>query len=292
MLDRLPATHLPSGCACSQGNLPLPRHPNLSSDHQVAHGDIKSENVLIQSDLTVLLTDFSSSFKPTHLPLDDPSDFSFYFDTSSRRTCYIAPERFYTADSKLAQDKKNAAETEKESWGKRDGKVTEEMDVFSAGCVLAEMWTDGRTVFNLSELYAYREGSIGLEGILDNIEDVPVKVSSPGVRLFLPRLTCQEMISQMLSRSPEERPKFDHILSAFRGTIFPEYFYTFLQDYTASLNELPPSTGPTYFPTAATKPGTKIDRMRDEWDSILIHLDGTAPEDSPLEGKVKGETLS
>jgi phosphoinositide-3-kinase regulatory subunit 4 len=64
-----------------------------------------------------------------------------------------------------------------QSWAKRDGKVTEEMDVFSAGCVLAEMWTDGRTVFNLSELFAYRDGSVGLGGILDNIDDVHVKVS-------------------------------------------------------------------------------------------------------------------
>lgn len=61
--------------------------------------------------------------------------------------------------------------------GKRDGKITEEMDVFSAGCVLAEMWTDGRTVFNLSELFAYREGTLGLDGLLDNIEDTHVKVS-------------------------------------------------------------------------------------------------------------------
>jgi phosphoinositide-3-kinase regulatory subunit 4 len=141
----------------------------------VAHGDIKSENVLITSDLTVLLTDFSSSFKPTFLPLDDPSDFSFFFDTSARRTCYIAPERFFESGSRLAKEKLAAA-SQQEGWGKRDGRVTEEMDVFSAGCVLAEMWTDGRTVFNLSELFAYRDGSVGLDGILDNLEDEDVKV--------------------------------------------------------------------------------------------------------------------
>lgn len=54
--------------------------------------------------------------------------------------------------------------------------------MFSAGCVLAETWTDGRTVFNLAELYAYRNGSLGLEGILDNLEDSAVKVS------FAPKL--------------------------------------------------------------------------------------------------------
>jgi hypothetical protein len=43
----------------------------------------------------VLLTDFAS-FKPIFLPEDNPADFSYFFDTSRRRACYIAPERFKT----------------------------------------------------------------------------------------------------------------------------------------------------------------------------------------------------
>lgn len=35
-----------------------------------------------------------ASFKPTFLPMDNPADYSYFFDTSRRRTCYIAPERF------------------------------------------------------------------------------------------------------------------------------------------------------------------------------------------------------
>jgi phosphoinositide-3-kinase regulatory subunit 4 len=125
-----------------------------------------------------MLTDFSSAFKPIYLPLDDPSDFSFFFDTSSRRTCYIAPERFYEADSKTAKEKSQRSRMALgEEIENRDGRVTEEMDVFSCGCVLAELWTDGRAVFNLSELFAYRGGTLGLEGLLDNIEDPHVKVS-------------------------------------------------------------------------------------------------------------------
>ncbi|OCF39322.1 VPS15 protein kinase [Kwoniella heveanensis CBS 569] len=242
---------------------------------KVAHGDVKSENILITSDLSLLLTDFSSAFKPTHLPLDDPSDFSFFFDTSSRRTCYIAPERFYTSDSKLAAEKKKASTTNggggaEEEWGKRNGRVTEEMDVFSTGCVLAEMWTDGRTVFNLSELFTYREGSVGLEGILDHIEDHKVK----------------EMISQMLARDPADRPSFDLILSSFRDSIFPEYFYTFLQDYVNSLSEAsepPTSVGQdsSFLQRSAGLSGTKIDRLLDEWESISIHLDKGPSENGP-----------
>lgn len=34
---------------------------------------------------------------------DNPADFSFFFDTSSRRTCYVAPERFYKAGTEIDQ---------------------------------------------------------------------------------------------------------------------------------------------------------------------------------------------
>lgn len=54
-------------------------------------GDIKCENVLITSSNWLYLADFAS-FKPTYIPYDDPSDFSFFFDTGGRRLCYLAPE--------------------------------------------------------------------------------------------------------------------------------------------------------------------------------------------------------
>eukprot|EP01018_Ginkgo_biloba_P018922 Gb_24425 [translate_table: standard] len=53
--------------------------------------DIKCENVLVTSWNWVFLADYAS-FKPTYIPDDDPSDFSFFFDTGGRRRCYLAPE--------------------------------------------------------------------------------------------------------------------------------------------------------------------------------------------------------
>lgn len=64
----------------------------------VCHGDVKIDNVLLTSWNWLFLADFAS-FKPTYLPEDNPAAFSFFFDTSGRRTCSIAPERFYAPSS-------------------------------------------------------------------------------------------------------------------------------------------------------------------------------------------------
>ncbi|QCD92013.1 phosphoinositide-3-kinase [Vigna unguiculata] len=64
---------------------------NQCHENGVCHGDIKCENVLITSSNWLYLADFAS-FKPTYIPYDDPSDFSFFFDTGGRRLCYLAPE--------------------------------------------------------------------------------------------------------------------------------------------------------------------------------------------------------
>lgn len=142
----------------------------LTPTGQISHGDIKTENVGVSSWNWVYLTDFAS-FKPTYLPLDDPSTFSFFFDTSSRRTCYLAPERFYAPDSEMAKRKEGL------EFGKKDGKVTEAMDVFALGCVFAELWMEGTPPFTLSQLFKYREGQYSPEPYLAEIEDVEIRVS-------------------------------------------------------------------------------------------------------------------
>ncbi|KAF8892835.1 hypothetical protein CPB84DRAFT_1837361 [Gymnopilus junonius] len=196
-------------------------------NRKIPHGDIKSSNVLVTSWNWIYLTDFAS-YKPTYLPLDDPSDFSFYFDMSGRRTCYLAPERFYTVQGnpEIGRRKERIRKGEEEGWdgegGRRDGRVTEGMDVFSAGCVLAELFLEGAPLFTLSQLFKYREGEYKVEGHLAAIEDEGV----------------QNLIKQMIALDPAERPTFDTLLYTSRGTVFPESFYSFLHNYVSSVNEL------------------------------------------------------
>lgn len=209
---------------------------------QVPHGDLKSENVLVTSSLSVYITDFASSFKQVYLPLNDPSDFNFYFGTSGRRTCYIAPERFYSEDSDIAKQKaQNRAEAEagvSASNGagfnggidsgpelfKRDGKVTEAMDVFSLGCVIAELWRDGAPIFTLMQLFKYREGSFDVEPALAEIADHDIR----------------DMVRSMISTDPRKRKKFAEYLDTGRGQPFAEIFYTFLHLYLTTLQRTSP----------------------------------------------------
>jgi phosphoinositide-3-kinase regulatory subunit 4 len=150
-------------------------------NRSLSHGDIKSENVLVTSWNWVYLCDFASSYKPTWLPLDDPADFSFYFDVAGRRACYVAPERFYAQGegAKEKERRRGTAVDEVEGYGyggKREGKVTEAMDVFSAGCVIAEIFLEG-TLFTLSQLFKYREGEYKVDAALSIIEDKGVQVN-------------------------------------------------------------------------------------------------------------------
>ncbi|KAI0037081.1 ARM repeat-containing protein [Vararia minispora EC-137] len=194
---------------------------------KVPHGDVKSENILVTSWNWVYLSDFASH-KPTYLPLDDPTDFSFYFDTSGRRTCYVAPERFYDAAS--AKDLKGDSEND----SKRDAHVTEAMDVFSAGCVVAELFREGTPLFTLSQLFQYRKGELAVDGLLSSIDDAGI----------------QELVKDMIALDPAARPTFEALLHRARGIVFPEVFYSFLHGYVSSVNELP--TRSPFVPGPAT----------------------------------------
>lgn len=152
---------------------------------QVPHGDVKSENVLVTSSNWVYLTDFAS-VKPSHLPLDDPADFSLYFDTSARRTCYLAPERFFDSDSDIAHLRQLILEKGTDNVDTQ-GKlvVTEAMDVFSAGCVIAELFLEGTPLFTLSQLLRYKEGKYDPSSAVSKIEDEEVRVGA---------VLCRELI--------------------------------------------------------------------------------------------------
>ena len=204
------------------------------------HGDIKTENLLVTSWNWLYLTDFSSSIKPPTLPEDNPADFSFYFDTSARRVCYIAPERFTSGSTDEAPQELNWA-----------------MDMFSVGCAIAEMFLEG-PIFTLSQIFKYRSGEYNPEHAHIN------KIDDPEVRA---------MILNMIDLDPEKRYSAEQHLSFYKSKIFPEYFYSFLHDYMQDLTE--PTTTDAQLALDSeilVESDRKVERVFHDFDKIAYFL--------------------
>ncbi|KAJ5674388.1 uncharacterized protein N7477_004322 [Penicillium maclennaniae] len=206
----------------------------------IFHGDIKTENVLVTSWNWLYLSDFSSSFKPTFLPEDNPADFSFYFDTSGRRTCYLAPERFLEAGEEPGNRHVNWA-----------------MDIFSAGCVIAELFLES-PIFTLSQMYKYRKGEYSPE------HSQLAKIDDPEIR---------ELILHMIQLDPESRYSAEEYLNFWKKKAFPEYFYSFLHQYMSLMTD--PSSGRTKVDAESTNRGEtdeRIERVCFDFDKISYFL--------------------
>lgn len=203
----------------------------------IYHGDIKTENILVTSWNWLYLADFSSSYKPAHLPEDNPADFSFYFDLSGRRTCYLAPERF------LASGQQPEGE----------GNVNWAMDIFSVGCVIAELFLES-PIFSLSQLFKYRQGEYNPEhSLLSRIQDSNIR----------------ELVVHMIQIDPNSRMSADDYLTHWKDRVFPSYFYGFLQQYMYSITD--PSSGRKPVTTGAEhlgEPDERIEQIYNDYDKI------------------------
>uniref|UniRef100_T1ISE1 non-specific serine/threonine protein kinase n=1 Tax=Strigamia maritima TaxID=126957 RepID=T1ISE1_STRMM len=185
----------------------------LSQCHKlgVCHGDIKLENVMVTGWNWVLLTDFAS-FKPTYLPEDNPADYSYFFDTSRRRICYIAPERFVKT---ISADAVSASNLSLPDGKMKEGNLQPSMDIFSVGCALTELFTEGHFPFDLGQLLAYRNDEYNPSKVLERIEDTNIRA----------------MLCHMIQKEPSFRLSTEGYLEQQRGRAFPEYFYSYLRDY-------------------------------------------------------------
>ncbi|GFX71315.1 phosphoinositide 3-kinase regulatory subunit 4 [Trichonephila clavipes] len=210
----------------------------LSQCHElgVYHGDIKLENIMVTSWNWVLLTDFAS-FKPTNLAVDNPADFSYFFDTSRRRTCYIAPERFIKTMSSSNFYSAGTATVSSTSGGSiapsspsliihadeiKTGDLTDAMDIFSLGCALAELFTEGTCPFDFSQLLKFITGDFDPHDTIEKIEDSDIKRKSleafDSIRRSLPSGSRRHMkVSETVNderhvsfRKPEHPPKREY----------------------------------------------------------------------------------
>ncbi|KAH7327960.1 hypothetical protein B0I35DRAFT_366464 [Stachybotrys elegans] len=207
----------------------------------IYHGDIKAQNVLVTSWNWLYLTDFSSAYKPVMLPDDNPGDFSYFFDTSGRRTCYIAPERFYAASEAPPAKPK----------------MTWAMDIFSAGCVIAQMFLESE-IFSLAQLYKYRRGEY--DPIITHLSVISDK-------------EVRDMISHMIQLDPEKRYSAEQYLKFWEGKVFPSYFYNFLHQYMWLITDPSSGNNPLSGPQRNLgESDERIDRVFYDFDKISYFL--------------------
>ncbi|TMS35134.1 hypothetical protein L596_002594 [Steinernema carpocapsae] len=184
----------------------------------VCHGDLKSQNVLISSSNWVQVTDFAS-FKPAFLAMDNPSNFTFFFDTSRRRSCYLAPERFVQTSEVSRLPGEYAGFTEG---------LTHEMDVYSMACVLIELFTDGQCPFYFGEQM--------IRYLLCDDKDPAVSdyvvTALQGVNEAL-----HPLLMTMLSKDPSGRlgwiEKFEKLKETFFPPLFDEFVYGYFKLFRA-----------------------------------------------------------
>ena len=160
----------------------------------LCHGDIKPENVLLTTTNWAILTDIACC-KPVMIPTASSVDFSFFFDPAGKRTCYIAPERFYDPGQQQQQQQ-----------GTRG--LTHKMDVFSMGCTIASFYLEGTPLFNLSQLLEYRRGAWDKPPQTARIQD-------PDVR---------DLVEHMTQRDPEKRLTAEEYIRRWTPRLFPKWF--------------------------------------------------------------------
>lgn len=243
---------------------------------QETHGDIKIENILLTSSGWILLTDFAT-YKPSYLPEDNPGDFSYFFDTSRRRTCNIAPERFVSEsffNEQLSATNQGVNQTLMNQ--NIINFVKPEMDLFSVGCVIGELFIE-ESLFDLSALLSYKvkgqnqasqkkkDGENDSESssspaksnasspslsnksspinrnVENRLKELPFSENNKLKKVnFIEIKEIRDLIFNLIELNPSNRKDCSkHLQELFNSGIMPKYFF-YLYNYLSNLNPLSP----------------------------------------------------
>lgn len=161
------------------------------------HGDLKLENILLSSNSSVFLSDIAPH-KPAFVQKDELGTLTYYFGVSSNKAIYFAPERLVDSSVLEQIDSEN------------NNRLSTSMDVFSLGCILAEIFIED-FIFHYPKLLEYKKGTLSLAALLSRISDPKLK----------------DLLMKMLSLNPKERPSISEILQEFSSQIAPISFSKF-----------------------------------------------------------------
>ena len=152
------------------------------------HGDIKPENILVNSKLCVFYSDISV-YKPAYLLIENLQLYNnIFYCNSVDRACYLAPERFVHNLKGLD----NSA-------------ITREMDIFSLGVVFAEIFLERQNLFTQNDLMNYKNKKIDLKEKLNDINDN----------------TIRNVIQNMIELEPKKRMSLNYLINLFADKLCP-----------------------------------------------------------------------
>ncbi|KAH9425309.1 phosphoinositide-3-kinase, regulatory subunit 4 [Dermatophagoides pteronyssinus] len=210
-------------------------------NYNIYHGDLKLENILVTSNLWVIVSDFAS-YKPIRLPEDNPTFFNYFFDTSRRRCCNIAPERFISSSSNQSNNSNQADTSMATSYIQQqntnifnlflqEGQLTPKMDMFSLGCILAEIYSDNY-LFDLGAILNYKD-----KRVLDShTEESLERIQNESMR---------NVVRNLINLDPQQRFSCEQVLAQLQNGFFPSYFDE-LYSLMENLIRLPPDAKVLY----------------------------------------------
>ena len=103
------------------------------------------------------------------------------------------------------------------------------MDIFSLGCVIGELFLEGKYLFVLAQLQNYRKGTYDPSILLQQIK------SNYFSDLFPLDENIVNLIKDMIQLEPEKRKSISEYLQKWCDLVFPEIFSSFLYQFNSSL---------------------------------------------------------
>ena len=153
------------------------------------HGDIKPNNILLSSKLSVFYSDISL-YKPAYLPVENLQSYNIFFYSSEHdKSCYLAPERFVNDLDEIT--------------GSKD--LTPEMDIFSLGVVMSEIFLEKPGIFTQSDIINFKKKKADLSMALLDIKDEDLR--------------C--LLLSMIQIDPKKRANLKDLIDEFSRKLCP-----------------------------------------------------------------------
>ena len=215
---------------------------NDLKEMKIVHGDLKPENILLTSNLSLYISDFAT-YKPAYVSIEDISDYTYFFgsnDADTMKGCYLAPERL----------------VEKNTINENNEK-TYQMDVFSAGVIIAELFLE-RTIFDYTGLLNYKKGNKNLFNIDEILSNIPQN-------------NIRSLIYKMIEIDPEKRIDITEALNILKNEICPIAIPGFIFHFNSVISS-----------TKFWKPDLIIGHIFRYWETIWKIIFGANEQPIPL----------